>query len=62
MVGAMWQTEKTGRDGGDRPITRGPAPRAAHDGYTPLSHSMGLLPRTKPGLLVGSAIDSARRW
>lgn len=53
MVGAMWQTEKTGRDGGDRPITRGPAPRAAHDGYTPFVAQHGFAAAYEAGLARG---------
>jgi glycerol dehydrogenase-like iron-containing ADH family enzyme len=53
IVGAMWQTGKTGRDGGDRPITRGPAPRAARDGYTPFVAQHGFAAAYDAGLARG---------
>lgn len=53
IVTSAWQTGKTGRDGGDRPITRGPAPRAAHDGYTPFVAQHGFAAAYEAGLARG---------
>ncbi|MFZ9972629.1 MAG: hypothetical protein ACO3GA_06100, partial [Candidatus Limnocylindrus sp.] len=50
---SVWQTGKTGRDGGDRPVTRGPAPRAARDGYTPFAAQHGFVAAYEAGLARG---------
>lgn len=52
-VTSVWQTGKTGRDGGDRPITRGAAPRAARDGYTPFVAQHGFAAAYEAGLARG---------
>ena len=53
IVTSVWETGKTGRDGGDRPITRGPAPRAVRDGYTPFVAQHGFAAAYEAGLARG---------